>query len=98
MAARKKVKKVLYWTKYKKETWLDIDDNGREIEREIEGSIDVANPEIIKAETEIDCVPDVEGFEVDMNGIEYKDYLSNVDEYAVMSGILYKKADLDAYK
>ena len=87
----------LYWTKYLKCTRHELTDDGIEIEVEIDGSIDFSNTEIIREENEITELEDPDGFIVDMNGIKYRDYIKNPENYTVMSEILYKKSDLDAY-
>ena len=45
--------------------------------------------EIIK-ESDSDFVEDGDGFEINMNGIDYKDYIENSDNYKIEKGKLYK--------
>lgn len=47
--------------------------------------------EIIKEETEFPYVPDGDGFEVDMNGIAYHDYLASPESYTIEYGKLVTK-------
>ena len=46
--------------------------------------------EIIK-ESSSDFVEDGDGFEINMNGIEYEDYLSDIEGYKIDKGKLYSK-------
>ena len=45
--------------------------------------------EVIK-ESDSDFVEDGDGFEINMNGIDYKDYIENPNGYKVEKGKLYK--------
>ena len=45
--------------------------------------------EVIK-ESDSDFVEDGDGFEIDMNGIEYEEYLSNIAGYKIEKGKLYR--------
>ena len=45
--------------------------------------------EVIK-ESSSDFVEDGDGFEIDMNGIEYEEYLSDIDNYKIDKGKLYR--------
>ena len=45
--------------------------------------------EIIK-ESDSDFVEDGDGFEIDMNGIEYEEYLSDITGYKIDKGKLYR--------
>ena len=45
--------------------------------------------EVIK-ESDSDFVEDGDGFEIDMNGIEYEEYLSNITGYKIDKGKLYR--------
>ena len=45
--------------------------------------------EVIK-ESDSDFVEDGDGFEIDMNGIEYEEYLSDIDNYKIDKGKLYR--------
>ena len=45
--------------------------------------------EIIK-ESDSDFVEDGDGFEINMNGIDYKDYIENQNNYKIEKGKLYK--------
>lgn len=44
--------------------------------------------EVIKEEKDFPFVPDGDGFEVDMNGVDYQDYLTNPDGYTIEYGKL----------
>lgn len=68
---------MIYWTKYKM-IYSEVDDmyyRSNELE-------------IIK-QSEEDFVTDGEGFEIDMNGIDYQKYLNNVDKYFIEKGKLF---------
>jgi hypothetical protein len=41
-------------------------------------------------ETEFDFVPEGDGMGVDMNGIDYKEYIKNKDSYEITNGKLIK--------
>ena len=45
--------------------------------------------EVIK-ESDSDFVEDGDGFEIDMNGIEYEEYLSDITGYKIDRGKLYR--------
>ena len=47
--------------------------------------------ETIKEETEFDFVTDGDGFEINMNGIDYQDYINNPDKYDIINGKLILK-------
>ena len=44
--------------------------------------------------TNSDFVEDGDGFEIDMNGIEYEDYLSDITGYKIDKGKLYRVRQL----
>ena len=67
---------MIYWTKPK-----------TEYNEELEMYIEIGGLEEIK-EFEGDYVPDGSGFEVDLNGVEYKDYLEAPEKYTVKEGKL----------
>lgn len=67
---------MIYWTKYKTVYDEETDINIRTNELEI-----------IK-ESDEDFVTDGDGFEVNMNGISYEDYLQDTSKYVIEKGVL----------
>lgn len=67
---------MIYWTKYKTVYNEETDTNIRTNELEI-----------IK-ESDEDFVTDGDGFEIDMNGIPYEDYLQDTSKYVIEKGVL----------
>ena len=47
--------------------------------------------EEIKEETEMDFVPDGDGFEINMNGISYEEYKEDPDKFIIIKGTLERK-------
>lgn len=70
---------MIYWTKYK--TVYD---------EETDTNIMTNELEIIK-QSDSDFVEDGDGFEVDMNGISYEEYLKDTSKYEVAKGKLVLK-------
>ena len=68
---------MIYWTKRVK------------VHSEEFGEVFTNDFEVIK-ESDSDFVEDGDGFEIDMNGIEYEEYLSNIAGYKVEKGKLYR--------
>lgn len=68
---------MIYWTKRVK------------VHSEEFGEVFTNDFEIIK-ESSSDFVEDGDGFEIDMNGIEYEDYLSDITGYKIEKGKLYR--------
>lgn len=69
---------MIYWTKRVK------------VYSEEFGEVFTNDFEVIK-ESDSDFVEDGDGFEIDMNGIEYKDYIENLDNYKIEKGKLILK-------
>ena len=67
---------MIYWTKRVK------------VHSEEFGEVFTNDFEVIK-ESDSDFVEDGDGFEIDMNGIEYEDYLSDIEGYKIENGKLY---------
>lgn len=70
---------MIYWTKYKTVYDEETDTNIRANELEI-----------IK-ESDEDFVTDGDGFEIDMNGISYEEYLADTSKYKIVKGKLVLK-------
>ena len=68
---------MIYWTKRVK------------VHSEEFGEVFTNDFEVIK-ESDSDFVEDGDGFEIDMNGIEYEDYLSDIEGYKIDKGKLYR--------
>ena len=68
---------MIYWTKRVK------------VHNEEFGEVLTDDFEVIK-ESSSDFVEDGDGFEINMNGIDYKDYIENPNNYKVEKGKLYK--------
>lgn len=68
---------MIYWTKRVK------------VHSEEFGEVFTNDFEVIK-ESDSDFVEDGDGFEIDMNGIEYEDYLSDITGYKIEKGKLYR--------
>lgn len=68
---------MIYWTKYKSVYSEDSD-----------SYIRTNQLEDIK-ESDEDFVTDGEGFEIDMNGIDYQDYIKDPSKYYIEKGKLY---------
>ena len=68
---------MIYWTKRVK------------VHSEEFGEVFTNDFEVIK-ESDSDFVEDGDGFEIDMNGIEYEEYLSNIAGYKIEKGKLYR--------
>ena len=68
---------MIYWTKRVK------------VHSEEFGEVFTNDFEVIK-ESDSDFVEDGDGFEIDMNGIEYEEYLSNITGYKLEKGKLYR--------
>ena len=68
---------MIYWTKYKT------------VYNEEFGNVRTNEYETIK-QSSSDFVEDGDGFEIDMNGIEYEDYLSDIAGYKIDKGKLYR--------
>ena len=68
---------MIYWTKRVK------------VHSEEFGEVFTNDFEVIK-ESDSDFVEDGDGFEIDMNGIEYEEYLSDIEGYKINGGRLYK--------
>lgn len=70
---------MIYWTK-------------RKIEFEEGSNLPIITNEFetIK-ESDEDYVTDGNGFEVDMNGIEYRTYIKDPDKYEIIEGKLFEK-------
>ena len=68
---------MIYWTKRVK------------VHSEEFGEVFTNDFEVIK-ESDSDFVEDGDGFEIDMNGIEYEDYLSDIEGYKIDGGRLYR--------
>lgn len=71
--------KPIYWTKYK-----------TEVDEET-GIITKLNELEEIQETELEYVPDGDGFEVDLGNIKYATYKKNPDNYIIENGKLKKK-------
>jgi hypothetical protein len=67
---------MIYWTKYKSVYNEETDTN-----------IMTNELEIIK-ESDEDFVTDGDGFEVNMNGISYEEYLKDTSLYVIEKGVL----------
>lgn len=67
---------MIYWTKYKSVYNEETDTN-----------IMTNELEIIK-ESDEDFVTDGDGFEVNMNGISYEEYLEDIPLYTIEKGVL----------
>lgn len=67
---------MIYWTKYKSVYNEETDTN-----------IMTNELEIIK-ESDEDFVTDGDGFEVNMNGISYEEYLKDTSKYVIEKGVL----------
>lgn len=67
---------MIYWTKYKSVYNEETDTN-----------IMTNELEIIK-ESDEDFVTDGDGFEVNMNGISYEEYLKDTSLYVIKKGVL----------
>jgi hypothetical protein len=67
---------MIYWTKYKSVYDEETDTN-----------IMTNELEIIK-ESDEDFVTDGDGFEVNMNGISYEEYLKDTSLYVIEKGVL----------
>ena len=67
---------MIYWTKYKSVYDEETDTN-----------IITNELEIIK-ESDEDFVTDGDGFEVNMNGISYEEYLKDTSLYVIEKGVL----------
>ena len=67
---------MIYWTKYKSVYDEETDTN-----------IMTNELEIIK-ESDEDFVTDGDGFEVNMNGISYEEYLKDTSLYTINKGVL----------
>lgn len=67
---------MIYWTKYKSVYDEETDTN-----------IMTNELEIIK-ESDEDFVTDGDGFEVNMNGISYEEYLEDTSLYVIEKGVL----------
>ena len=67
---------MIYWTKYK--SVYDEETNTNIMTNELE---------IIK-ESDEDFVTDGDGFEVNMNGISYEEYLKDTSLYVIEKGVL----------
>ena len=70
---------MIYWTKPKVE-----------YDEELEMFISIGGLEEIK-ESDSDFVEDGSGFEIDMNGISYENYLANTENYTIENGKLIEK-------
>ena len=68
---------MIYWTKRVK------------VHSEEFGEVFTNDFEVIK-ESDSDFVEDGDGFEIDMNGIEYEEYLSDIEGYKIDGGKLYR--------
>ena len=68
---------MIYWTKRVK------------VHSEEFGEVFTNDFEVIK-ESDSDFVEDGDGFEIDMNGIEYEEYLSDIAGYKIDGGRLYR--------
>ena len=68
---------MIYWTKRVK------------VHSEEFGEVFTNDFEVIK-ESDSDFVEDGDGFEIDMNGIEYEEYLSDIAGYKLDGGRLYR--------
>ena len=68
---------MIYWTKRVK------------VHSEEFGEVFTNDFEVIK-ESDSDFVEDGDGFEIDMNGIEYEEYLSDITGYKIEKGKLYR--------
>ena len=68
---------MIYWTKRVK------------VHSEEFGEVFTNDFELIK-ESDSDFVEDGDGFEIDMNGIEYEEYLSDIAGYKIDGGRLYR--------
>ena len=68
---------MIYWTKRVK------------VHSEEFGEVFTNDFEVIK-ESDSDFVEDGDGFEIDMNGIEYEEYLSDIAGYKIDKGKLYR--------
>ena len=68
---------MIYWTKRVK------------VHSEEFGEVFTNDFEVIK-ESDSDFVEDGDGFEIDMNGIEYEEYLSDIEGYKIEKGKLYR--------
>ena len=68
---------MIYWTKRVK------------VYSEEFGEVFTNDFEVIK-ESDSDFVEDGDGFEIDMNGIEYEEYLSDIAGYKIEKGKLYR--------
>ena len=68
---------MIYWTKRVK------------VHSEEFGEVFTNDFEVIK-ESDSDFVEDGDGFEIDMNGIEYEEYLSDIEGYKIDGGRLYR--------
>lgn len=68
---------MIYWTKRVK------------VHSEEFGEVFTNDFEVIK-ESDSDFVEDGDGFEIDMNGIEYEEYLSDIEGYKIDKGRLYR--------
>lgn len=68
---------MIYWTKRVK------------VYSEEFGEVFTNDFEIIK-ESNSDFVEDGDGFEINMNGIEYEEYLSDIASYKIEKGKLYR--------
>ena len=68
---------MIYWTKRVK------------VHSEEFGEVFTNDFEVIK-ESDSDFVEDGDGFEIDMNGIEYEEYLSDIAGYKIEKGKLYR--------
>lgn len=73
----------MYWTKRK------VIFNEKENIYQALGDFEIINYSVSNA------VPDGDGFEVDMNGIEFIDYIKRPDDYVIIKGKLYKKSDVE---
>ena len=68
---------MIYWTKRVK------------VHSEEFGEVFTNDFEVIK-ESYSDFVEDGDGFEINMNGIDYNDYIENPNNYKIEKGKLYK--------
>ena len=68
---------MIYWTKRVK------------VHSEEFGEVFTNDFEVIK-ESDSDFVEDGDGFEIDMNGIEYEEYLSDIAAHKIDGGRLYR--------
>lgn len=67
---------MIYWTKYK--TVYDEETNETFKSNELETIM----------QSDEDFVTDGDGFEINMNGISYEDYLQDTSKYVIEKGVL----------